>query len=175
MFWTKEIFKLLTIITVALFIIITIAFIKYNPVYAVKLNDEVIGYVKSKTVMEDIINEEVLTSDNPCAIFTELNVEPTYELKLSDTMANDEEKIAQILSENTTTMYKVYAIAINGEIESYVNTLDEAENIIQSHISQAELSKKIENNKMLTKKIKNIKRTLFFISLICLIEFIYII
>lgn len=81
--------------------------------------------------MEDIINEEVLTSDNPCAIFTELNVEPTYELKLSDTMANDEEKIAQILSENTTTMYKVYAIAINGEIESYVNTLDEAENIIQ--------------------------------------------
>ncbi len=128
---TKEITKLLTIITIAFFIIITIAFIKYNPVYAVKLNDEVIGYVKSKTVMEDIINEEVLTSDNPCAIFTELNVEPTYELKLSDTMANDEEKIAQILSENTTTMYKVYAIAINGEIESYVNTLDEAENIIQ--------------------------------------------
>lgn len=67
---TKEIFKLLTIITVAFFIIITIAFIKYNPVYAVKLNDEVIGYVKSKTVMEDIINKEVLTSDNPCAIFT---------------------------------------------------------------------------------------------------------
>ena len=53
--------------------------------------------------------------------------------------------------------------------------IKEAENIIQSHISQAELSKKIENNKMLTKKIKNIKRTLFFISLICLIEFIYII
>ena len=128
---TKEIFKLLTIITVAFFIIITIAFIKYNPVYAVKLNDEVIGYVNSKKVMEDIINEEVLTSDNPCAIFTDLNIEPIYELKLSDVVADDEEKIAQILSENTTTMYKVYAIAINGEIESYVNTLDEAENIIQ--------------------------------------------
>ena len=122
---------MLTIITIAFFIIITIAFIKYNPVYAVKLNDEVIGYVKSKTVMEDIINEEVLTSDNPCAIFTDLNIEPIYELKLSDVVADDEEKIAQILSENTTTMYKVYASAINGEIESYVNTLDEAENIIQ--------------------------------------------
>ena len=122
---------MLTIITIAFFIIITIAFIKYNLVYAVKLNDEVIGYVNSKKVMEDIINEEVLTSDNPCAIFTELNVEPTYELKLSNVLADDEKKIAQILSENTTTMYKVYAIAINGEIESYVNTLDEAENIIQ--------------------------------------------
>lgn len=127
---TKEIYKLLTIITIALFIIITIAFIKYNPVYAVKLNDEVIGYVKSKKVMEEIINREVLTSENPCAIFTELNVEPTYELRLSTIIANDEEKIAQILSENTTTMYKVYAITIDENADSYVNTLDEAENIV---------------------------------------------
>ena len=127
---TKELWKLLAIITVALFIIITIAFIKYNPVYAVKINDEIIGYVKSKKVMENIINEQVLTSDNPCAIFTELTVEPTYELKLSNIVANDEEKVAQILSENTTTMYKVYAIALNGEIDSYVNTLEEAENIV---------------------------------------------
>ena len=98
--------------------------------YAVKINDEVVGYVKNKQVMEDIINKEVLTSDNPCAIFTDLNVEPTYELKLSNADANDEEKIAEILSQNTTTMYKVYAIAINGEIKSYVNTLEEAENIV---------------------------------------------
>lgn len=80
--------------------------------------------------MEDIINKEVLTSDNPCAIFTELNVKPTYELKLSNMIANDEEKIAKVLSENTTTMYKVYAITINDKEESYVNTLEEAENIV---------------------------------------------
>ena len=127
---TKESFKLLTIITVALFIIITIAFIKYSPIYAVKINDQVVGYVKSKKIMEDKINKEILTSDNPCAIFTELNVDLTYELKLSNAVANDEEKIVQILSENTTTMYKVYAITINEEEESYVNTLEEAENIV---------------------------------------------
>lgn len=127
---TKEVIKLLTIITTALLIITIIAFIKYNPIYAVKLNDEILGYVKSKQVMEDIINKKVLTSDNPCAVFTELNSELTYELKLSNTVANDEERIAEILSKNTTTMYKVYAIAINGEIKSYVNTLEEAENIV---------------------------------------------
>ena len=33
--------------------------------------------------MEDIINEEVLTSDNPCAIFTDLNIEPIYELQIN--------------------------------------------------------------------------------------------
>ena len=67
---TKEILKLLTIASIALFIIIAIVFVKYNPVYAVKINDEVIGYVKSKKAIEEKINNEVLTSDNPCAVFT---------------------------------------------------------------------------------------------------------
>ena len=37
---TKEILKLLTIVSIALFIIIAIVFVKYDPVYAVKINDE---------------------------------------------------------------------------------------------------------------------------------------
>ena len=80
---TKELFRLLTLILVAFFIITLIVFIKYNPLYEVKLNGEVIGYVKNKEVMEEMINSKVLTSDNPCAVFTTLDVEPTYELKLS--------------------------------------------------------------------------------------------
>ena len=81
--------------------------------------------------MEDIINNEVLTSDSPCAVFTTLNEQPTYELMLSNIKNTDEEKIAEILKEDTTTLYKVYAITINDEAKSYVNTLEEAENIIQ--------------------------------------------
>ena len=69
---TKEILKLLTIVSIALFIIIAIVFVKYDPVYAVKINDEIVGYVKSKIAMEEKINNEILTSDNPCAVFTEL-------------------------------------------------------------------------------------------------------
>ena len=93
-------------------------FVKYNPVYAVKINDEIVGYVKSKIAMEEKINNEVLTSDNPCAVFTELNVEPTYELILSDVEAEDDDKIAEVLSENITTMYKVYAVTINNGMET---------------------------------------------------------
>lgn len=81
--------------------------------------------------MEDIINNEVLTSDNPSAVFTTLNAEPTYELILSNTKNTDEEKVADILKENTTTLYKVYAITINDETKSYVNTWEEAESIIE--------------------------------------------
>ena len=79
---TKELFRLLTLILVAFFIITLIVFIKYNPLYEVKLNGEVIGYVKNKEVMEEMINSKVLTSDNPCAVFTTLDVEPTYEHKM---------------------------------------------------------------------------------------------
>ena len=138
---TKEILKLLTIASIALFIIIAIVFVKYNPVYAVKINDEVIGYVKSKKAIEEKINNEVLTSDNPCAVFTELNVEPTYELILSDVEAEDDDKIAEVLSENITTMYKVYAVTINNEIETYVNTVEEAENIVAE--MQSEYSEEV--------------------------------
>ena len=127
---TKEILKLLTIALMAAFIILIIVFVKYNPVYAVKINDEIVGYVKSKIAMEEKINNEVLTSDNPCAIFTELNVEPTYELILSDVVAEDDDKIAQMLSENITTMYKVYAVTVDDNIETYVNTAEEATDIV---------------------------------------------
>ena len=128
---TKEIIKLLIAALIAFLTIIIIVFIKYNPVYAVKLDGEVIGYVKSKEVMEKIINEQVLTSENPCAVFTELNVTPTYELELVAEEANDEEKIVEKLAENTTTLYKYYAITVNDESQTYVNTLEEAESIVQ--------------------------------------------
>ncbi|MGN1326789.1 MAG: M23 family metallopeptidase [Clostridia bacterium] len=90
--------------------------------------------------MEDIINEKVLTSESPCAVFTTLNVKPTYELILSNTEATDENKVAEILSENTTTLYKVYALTINDEAKTYVNTLEEAENIIEEMKSEYENS-----------------------------------
>lgn len=53
--------------------------------------------------------------------------------------------------------------------------IKEAENIIQNRISEAELNKKIENSTSLKRKIKNMKIILFFMTLISLIEFIYII
>ena len=80
--------------------------------------------------MEEMINSKVLTSDNPCAVFTTLDVEPTYELKLSSRNQTDEDEIISILSQNTTTTYRVYAITINDETKTYVNTLEEAENIV---------------------------------------------
>lgn len=135
---TKEIIKLLKIITLALFTILLIIFIKFKPIYQVTLGGEVIGYVKSKTVMEDLINKKVLTLDNICAVTTSLEEEPTYKLILASQKTTNEEEIISVLSEEKTTLYRVYAILVNEEEETYVNTFEEAESIKEEMQSQYE-------------------------------------
>ena len=129
-FYTKEAVKILSICTIALFIIMTIVCIKYSPIYEVTLNGKTIGYVKNKDEFEEKVNKEVLSSDNPCAVFTTLDVEPVYEFKLANVELTDEEQIIEKLSENTTTMYKVYAITLGDETESIVESYEEAEEIV---------------------------------------------
>lgn len=121
---------------IAMLIILAIIVIKYKPVYEVYLDGESIGFVKSKSKIEDIINSQILVSDNPSAVFTTLNAEPTYELKLASIANTNEDEIIQKLSSEKTTMYKVYAITLNNEVKSYVNTWDEAEKLIDEMKSQ---------------------------------------
>lgn len=103
---------------------------KYSPIYVVSYNGKEIGYIRSKNELESIIQNEILISDNPSALFTTLNSEIKYEFKLANIEKTNEEEIIEILSEDTTTMYKVYAINLNNELKAYVNTWDEAEEIV---------------------------------------------
>ena len=80
--------------------------------------------------MEETINNEILALDNPCAVFSTLDKQPTYELKLAEIKQTDEEKVKQILEENKTTMYKQYAITIDNEIKTHVDTFEQAEEIV---------------------------------------------
>ena len=108
----------------------TIIAIKYVPVYEVIYNGETIGYVRSKSGMEKTLKEEVLTSSDPSAIDTYLNEDLSYEFKLADIDSTNEQEILEKLSEDTTTMYKIYAINVDNKTESYVRTWDEAEEIV---------------------------------------------
>lgn len=117
-------------------IALTIEFIKYKPVYEVYLNGESIGYVKDKDEMNNIINNEILVSDNSLAVFTTLNSEPTYQFELANITNTNEDEIKEILSNQKTTMYKVYAISLNNEVKSYVNTWDEAETLVDKMKSE---------------------------------------
>ena len=118
---TKDIIKLFAVFIVALFTLFLIIFIKFEPVYEVKLGDETIGYVKSKEEIEKIINEELLKSEHECAVLSTLDVEPTYNLVLANKNLENQEEVVASLSNEVTTLYKVYSINVNGENKSYVN------------------------------------------------------
>lgn len=129
---TKEIYKIVEYILIFIVILLIIVFVRYKPIYEVYLNGDSIGYVRDKDAMEEIINNEILFSNNDCIVFTALNIEPTYELKLGRDINTNEEEIKQILINETTTMYKVYAINLNNETKTYVSTWDEAEELVNS-------------------------------------------
>ncbi len=133
---TKRIASLVAIAVISTTSIALAVTTKYKPVYIVRENDEIIGYVSNKDEFENRINNEVLRNDNICAVSTTLNTEPTYELKFLEDVNENEDEIISRLKSEATTLYKVYAIVINGEEKSYVKTWEEAESIVNQMNSE---------------------------------------
>ncbi len=78
--------------------------------------------------------------DNSNLEFFTLDTEPTYTAKfISNTTNNDEEILEQIKNEATPT-YLQYAITVNEENVAYVDTMDEAEEIV-NNLSEDEKEK----------------------------------
>ena len=111
--------------------VITILFFKYKPVYKVTYMGENVGYVKSKGNFEKIIRENILSTDEENVAFITLDSLPSYELKFIDKeIKTEEEQILATIKENSETTYAMYAVTLNGESKSYVNTLEEAEEVV---------------------------------------------
>lgn len=103
---------------------------KYKPVYKVSISGEEIGYAKSKNV-EEIIKENILQNTSKNVDTIDIEKEPTYELKLVNrTTKTDEKEIAEKLEENIKITYKYYDVALNNETIQSLNTIEEAEQII---------------------------------------------
>lgn len=95
------------------------------------MTGEEIGFVNNKENFIETINEEILENKEQNAEFVQINVEPQYELKLIDkSEKTSEENILSRIKENTTVTYKFYEIAAQDKIITYVNTLEEATNIV---------------------------------------------
>ena len=60
-----------------------------------------------------------------------MKITPEYELKLVDKeLKTNEQEISEILEENTDITYKYYEIALNNNTIEYVNTIEEAEELV---------------------------------------------
>ena len=92
---------------------------------------EEVGYVKSKSNLEKTIRESIVSPKEENVAFITLDSLPSYELKFVDkNMQTNEEQIIAKIEENSETTYAMYAVTLNGENKTYVNTLEEAEEVV---------------------------------------------
>ena len=129
---TKEMAKVIVIIIAGFLLILAMIFIKYKPVYEVTVAGEKIGYIQNLNEFENLVEEEILNQEGSNIANISLNQEPEYELKLltRTTGSNEEEIIEQLKTNYTIITYQYYEVALNNETKSYVNTLEEAEELV---------------------------------------------
>ena len=140
-YYTKEGFKLVNLVAIALFIIIAIIFMKYKLVCSVSISGEHIGYVQNKELVEKQIRNILALEGTGNVAYVDCAI-PEYSLSFisNNTEVNDDYVIAQI-EENTKITYKYYAVTLNGKQKSVVDSLEEAEDLV------ADMKEKYENIK----------------------------
>ena len=129
-YYTKEILKYFNIVIIGIGFIIAIILIKYKPIYKVTISGEEIGYVQNKKEFKESLKTSLI-EENKNVDNIELKSDPEYELKLinRETKTN-EEQIASKIEEAAIITYKYYDIALNNETIETVNTIEEAEEIV---------------------------------------------
>ena len=113
--------------------LISLMFVTYKPVYKVLVDGEEQGYIASKMAMEKEINKYVQNGDAKNTAYVLMNSSVDYELMLlkKDIELKDKEVFAYI-KEKCEVYYKVYAVKVEGEEKCTVDTLEEAQNIVDS-------------------------------------------
>ena len=113
-------------------LIIAILIIKYKPVYEVKENGKILGYIQNKNVFERLINGQIINKELKNVDNISLLNEPQYEMILIQRNQNtNENEILNKLDEEAVITYKFYAVNVNGKNKAYVDTIEEAEEVVK--------------------------------------------
>lgn len=147
-FYTKETVKIFNTALVAFGFIIAIVLMKYKPMYEVTLSGETIGYVQDIQALERTIEKDVKNYDSKNVDTVILTKNPEYKLKLIDkTQETEDNNIIVALQNELEITYKYYEIRKDKKILDSVNTIEEAEEIVN-------LAKKQENENLEIVEIK---------------------
>ncbi len=115
-----------------LLIITGIICIKYRPLYKITINGQTIGYVTNKDNFENRINDYINTQEEPSIAFKTLDVAKAYNLELVErAKIYNEDEVLNSVIDNTRIIYTMYAILIEDQITSYVETGEEAEKVVK--------------------------------------------
>lgn len=107
--------------------------IKYKPSYKVSISGEELGYVQNKEAFEESIKDNLLASTQKNIDTVDMKENPEYELKLVNrTLKTNDEEVVNEIEENLIITYKYYEIALENEPIDSVNTIEEAEELINT-------------------------------------------
>ena len=111
--------------------IVAFILLKYRPAYKVTIKGETVGYITNKEQFEQLIEEEILKPHETNVAFVDIEEMPSYEFVfIENTVQAEENEIFTKLQEAAIKTYRIYAITINNENTTYVNSREEAEEII---------------------------------------------
>ena len=130
-YYTKEVMKYFNIAIIAFGFIIAIVLIKYRPVYKVSISGEELGYIENIQSFEENLKNEIICGETKNVDSINLSEEPEYELKLINrTLETNEKEIATEIEDEVVVTYKYYDVAYKNETIQSVNTIEEAEEIV---------------------------------------------
>ncbi len=123
--------KYFNIAIIAFGFIIAIVLIKYRPVYKVSISGEELGYIENIQAFEENLKNEIISGETKNVDSINLSEEPEYELKLINrTLETNEKEIATEIEDELVVTYKYYDVAYKNETIQSVNTIEEAEEIV---------------------------------------------
>ncbi len=132
-YYTKEMLKYFNIIIIGVGFVLAIVFIKYKPMYKVSISGSEIGYIQNKEALEEKVKVAILAKQEKNVDAIDIKNYPRYELKLVDkTMEpKEEETIANLEKDlDVAITYKYYQINSNQETMALVDTMEEAEKLV---------------------------------------------
>lgn len=132
-YYARNTFKLFSLVVIAVGIIGIIVITKYKPVYSVEIDGQDLGYIENKKEFENIANEQINNIDSTIPVaFVNVEKIPQYELTFvgKETTTNEQEVLSNI-KENSVVTYKLYAVTLEGQKQAYVNTIEEAETLVE--------------------------------------------
>lgn len=99
--------------------------------YKVSISGEKLGYIQNKEALEEMVKESVIEKEEKNVDTIDIQANPEYELKLVDrTTKIDEEEMVATIEKDVVVTYKYYEIALSNEAIDSVNTLEEAEELV---------------------------------------------
>lgn len=123
--------RILQVIAMAIILLIVTIAVKFKPAYAVSLAGKQIGFVNNKDEFQSKIENEILNVDEDNVAFVALD-NVSYDFQFVSRSNVNEDETFDILKGNSSKIYRVYEIADNNSDNIvYVNTLDEAENLVE--------------------------------------------